>query len=159
MQGLLNNDLKPEHIKAFRKLHSFLSESGNVAVERNLVPTTALVEGSVQLFAHNLTARRIPSGSEWRWNQAKGKKEVYLRDHDATVTLTKLIPRRRQSTSTDVPRYKLWHFAVRSQRGDAFTVLWCEKGCQVPPKPLQTCNASATPAGSLHKAQLSFICN
>jgi hypothetical protein len=157
---MADSDLKPEHVKAFRRLHSFLTETPNRSSNlQSSASAASLVEGSVEVYSNNITARRIPSGLEWRWNQAKGKKEIFLRDHSANAVLTKLIPRRRHLNATEVPRYKLWHFAVYPKNEEPFTVLWCEKGSPPPPSPPSSPLPLAPPGSQLMKAQLSYICN
>jgi hypothetical protein len=154
--------LKPEHLKAFDRLQSFLSDSPSPRRDvKSSVSSSSLQEGSIEIYQHKLAARRIPSGNDWRWNQAKGKKEAFLRQHNVHVILTKLIPRGRLPSCTDIPRYKLWHFAVVPSDGETppYTVLWSEKGA-VPVHPTQSLPHSSIPTSPpLAKHDLSYICN
>ena len=152
--------MKPEQITALVRLERFLSERKR---EKGVVSRASINEGSIGMFRSNLAARQIPSESTWHWNQAKSKKETFLRGHiPAKVVLTKLIPRRRYPSSTKLPRYKLWHFAVKPNEGESYTVLWCEKGTAPPLSTQHSPHALALPftdRPQLMKAQLSYICN
>ena len=154
--------MKPEQITALVRLERFLSER---ECEKGVVTRSSIYEGSIGMFRSNLAVRQIPSESTWHWNQAKSKKETFLRGRKpAKVVLTKLIPRRRYPSSTKLPRYKIWYFAVKPNEGEPFTVLWCEKGTAPPLSTHHPPHALALPftrteVPQLMKAQLSYICN
>ena len=158
-----NRALKPEHEKAMQRLQSFLSECApSREGERGVVSHSSFVQGSIGMYPCNVPARLIPSACDWRWNQAKGKKETSLSEQTSTVVLTKLIPRRRcpYPSLTKVPRYKLWHFEVKPGCGEPYTVLWCEKGTVPAPPTQRVPPALALPFNpQLEKAHLRYICN
>lgn len=100
----------------------------------NSYPTSRIAkplfeEGTIQILPQNYSTKQLPSTPSWRWNQTKGKREAFLPAHQAHVTLTKLIPRRRANTlaKIPIPPYKLWLFGVKFHLR-SITVIWCEKG-------------------------------
>ena len=126
MSSPRSSQVKSEHHRALEMLNDILSV--------NSFPTARVAkpyfeEGSIQILPHNYSTKQLPSTPSWRWNQTKGKREAFLPLHQANVTLTKLIPRRRANTLTKIPipAYKLWLFGVKFNLR-SITVIWCEKG-------------------------------
>ena len=72
--------------------------------------------------------REIPSGSGWRWNQAKKRYTFFHEKLNSDVELMKLVPRKYpNSTLKSLPKLKLWRATVLDDSNPC-TAYWCEKG-------------------------------
>merc|ERR1712130_422426 len=97
--------------------------------EGNTSQSDQIQENTFQVFSHPITARELPAGSQWRWNQARRKHRVPIAQGD--LYIAKLVPRRKTSVEggEKAPSYKLWAFYLpETATGHKMTVLWCEKG-------------------------------
>ena len=147
----MNQDLKPEHIRALNFLVGVL-DGGNIDVNSDrAISQDIWKEGNVQASSRIVTSKCIPAGAAWRWNQTKSKKNVYVPTKNLSVALIKLIPRRKHPGNKSViPSLKLWQFTVTYMEDQrTVTLLWCEKGEQITqqePEPL-------------NKLSVNFLCN
>ena len=128
-----NERLKPEHTKAIQfLLQNLPTTSINV---RDLCPRI-LLTNSIFMFNQPISAKSIPGGENWRWNQTKSRKIVSVPYQNMEVSLCKLIPRRTVVGSIEkIPSLKLWLYQITPNLSDCGTgtkksksVIWCEKG-------------------------------
>mmetsp|Transcript_38752 Transcript_38752/g.66518 ORF Transcript_38752/g.66518 Transcript_38752/m.66518 type:complete len:189 (-) Transcript_38752:36-602(-) len=119
--------LPPEFDKAFKVLSKRIHSSFNCPTVK-LTDTLWMETGAIESIKKKLKIREIPSGSEWRWNQAKRRYTLSCEKSGILIELTKLVPRKSaRSTLTTLPKYKLWQASVLSKT-NPMTVFWCEKG-------------------------------
>lgn len=123
-----NERLKPEHTKAIQFLLQHLHNTPSIHV-RDLAPTI-LTSNSIYMFHQAISAKSIPGGQNWRWNQTKSRKVVSVPYQNMEVTLCKLIPRRTVVGSNEkIPSLKLWLYQLTSTSSPrSRSVIWCEKG-------------------------------
>mmetsp|Transcript_16718 Transcript_16718/g.21313 ORF Transcript_16718/g.21313 Transcript_16718/m.21313 type:complete len:235 (-) Transcript_16718:84-788(-) len=124
--------LLPEYIRALEFLDSSLDSLVATPVED--ISDSIWNEGSVLMFVEQFSARYIPSGENWRWNQTKSRKQASLVTKKATVNFFKLSTRKRNTnTSASIPGFKMWQFEITFQpKGEPIYVVWCEKGIKTP---------------------------
>ena len=118
--------LQPEYIRAVNVLENNLDRL--TPIEAKDISPKIWRQGNISMFFGALATKHIPSANSWRWNQTRSRKRTFLSKHNTWVDIVKLIPRKRNSsTTTDVPLYKLWMFEISCSTASA-SVLWCEKG-------------------------------
>lgn len=120
--------LLPEYIRAIEFLDSIIDNLESSSIDD--ISEKIWNEGSVLMFTEQFSARYIPSGDNWRWNQTKSRKQAILLRKKAAVNFFKLSTRKRNTnTSESIPGFKMWQFEVRLKpKGEPIYVVWCEKG-------------------------------
>ena len=152
--------MKPEDRRALQNLLAVLDKSN---INHTIMSSDVWTENRLSFFSLPFATKRIPSGNNWRWNQSRAKKEIYLQQYNAQVVIAKLIARKTKDSDT-APNYKLWQFTVTFlySKREPLVVLWCEKG-RKETKPLHSdvsplCSTQE-PSSKLYAAKISFICN
>jgi len=115
--------MSPEFNQALSILLSSLNNSLDL---QETISGDCVLQGSVQFIQNTFASKHIPSSGNWRWNQAKPRKTVYI--PEGQVTFFKLTPRKYHPHDGPVPSYKLWKFCIKMKNGAVFYCLWCEKG-------------------------------
>merc|ERR1711862_713725 len=105
--------LLPEYIRALEFLDSKLDTLNPTPIED--ISTNIWKQGSIHLFEGPFSARNLPSGKNWRWNQTKARKQA--------------TSKRNVRDACSVPGFKMWQFEITTNKFDEpFYVVWCEKG-------------------------------
>mmetsp|Transcript_1300 Transcript_1300/g.1678 ORF Transcript_1300/g.1678 Transcript_1300/m.1678 type:complete len:186 (-) Transcript_1300:25-582(-) len=127
MQVQSVDKIQPEHLRVVDVLLTAISSGITLSCH---ITADVWKESNINIFNHPLLAKDIPSCDIWRWNQTKSRKTLTLPTHDLTITLHKLIPRkRRQDITQTVPNHKLWYCVLRySTSKPSMYILWCERG-------------------------------
>ena len=120
--------LLPEYIRAIEYLDSVIDDLASSAIDD--ISEDIWNEGSVLMFTEQFSARFIPSGANWRWNQTKSRKQAVLLRKKAVVNFFKLSTRKRNTNTTEtIPGFKMWQFEIRLKpKIEPIYVVWCEKG-------------------------------
>ena len=94
------------------------------------------ISGNIAFYAGTLTASKIPSDSQWVWNQAKSRHKLTKPESKITIEILKLVSRKtRNSTLHKPPSMKLWQFNIfPTDNANPSVVLWCEKGMDQNPE-------------------------
>lgn len=122
--------LPPEFQTALGILQNIQNEDFN-----ELQPAIWKETGFCAHAKKKLKIREIPSGSQWKWNQAKKRYTIasFNGESNTNVELTKLVPRKSvNSTLNKLPKLKLW-LGIISNDIKEYSVLWCEKGIDFSP--------------------------
>ena len=123
--------LLPEYIRALEFLDEKLDVlSASVVSE---ISTDIWKQGSILMFCEPFSARNLPSGKNWRWNQTKARKQAFLKKRgNAVVNFFKLSTRKRNvKDSGSIPGFKMWQFELFLHKEDEpVYIIWCEKGLQ-----------------------------
>mmetsp|Transcript_26512 Transcript_26512/g.40856 ORF Transcript_26512/g.40856 Transcript_26512/m.40856 type:complete len:175 (+) Transcript_26512:152-676(+) len=122
--------LQPEHERVINDLSRKLSAPISYSMVHTL--TTEIWEkGCFKFFKEPVTAKNIPSGTDWRWNQTKSTVCGTL-GTDVEVMLHKLIPRKKPSITgkLQLPSLKIWRMEIKHKASTEphLHVLYCEKG-------------------------------
>ena len=122
--------LLPEYIRALEFLNAHIDDLKASFVEE--ISTDIWNQGSISMFYEPFSARNLPSGKNWRWNQTKARKQAVLRRNNAVVNFFKLSTRKRNiKDKSTIPGFKMWQFEVKLNGTEPVFVLWCEKGVNI----------------------------
>ena len=118
-------DIPPEFHFAFNKMCKRLTFLSN-----NPLPSSVLQdqfwEKDILLHVYKVPKiRNIPSGSEWRWNQAKRK--YSFKKNGMKVEILKLVPRRlNKNISCKIPKVKLWQACITDTPCNPIVLFWAQ---------------------------------
>merc|ERR1712137_956601 len=123
--------LLPEYSRALKFLDKVLNNLETSRVDD--ISEDIWIEGSVMMFKEQFSARHIPSGNNWRWNQTKSRKTAILQEKNVVVNFFKLSTRKRKNgSSSAIPGFKMWQFEIKFRPNNDITfVVWCEKGIPI----------------------------
>lgn len=118
-------DLQPEHLNALETVLTRINKNQFTNTTNSICKND-----QVTVLSQCISVKSIPSDKHWRWNQTKSKKTVSIPDERVSVSLCKLIPRRRIPRTIEViPSHKLWLLEIRYDNGSPTKfAAWCEKG-------------------------------
>merc|ERR1712014_73162 len=97
------------------------------------LPEATISTNASKLWKGRIKSAQIPSTTEWRWNQSKGRQTIKLED-GSQVQVIKYIPRSRARTTAKAPSYKLWICEFSYRHGMTQSATWCERGLQKNPE-------------------------
>ena len=83
---------------------------------------------SVNIYTGKIKLANIPSGNNWKWVQARGRKKVPMWNENMMIDIFKASPRLLSRDSLiPLPFLKIWIIHVQFD-GKCNSIVWCEKG-------------------------------
>ena len=109
-------------LKNRHQLINLQQNTQNVDKDKALLHTN-FIAASLKKFDQT----QLPREDAWIWTQSNARAKVTL-DASTTITIRKLNPRRRDTSTEKPPSFKIWLYEVDSVTNVPWYFLWCEKG-------------------------------
>ena len=118
-------DIPPEFHFAFNKMYKRLAFLSNNQVPSSVLQDQFWEKDNLSHVYKLPKIRNIPSGSEWRWNQAKRK--YNFKKNGMKVEIMKLVPRRlNKNISSGIPKVKLWQAYITNTVYNPIVLFWTQ---------------------------------
>ena len=131
VRSIIPSDLPNEYREALFKFYEL--NNNNVNVKGTSHPPKVdndcwMNSNFCKIYSGKVKLANIPSGENWKWVQAKGRKTIPILNENMIVDIFKANPRLLSRDSPiPLPFLKIWIIHIKFG-GNCNSIVWCEKG-------------------------------